>query len=409
MRSLPLLLAWRYLYTARQEKTLATMVKICFLGIAIATFCLTLVATIMRGFEKETYKTIQGCQASLTMQANGSHLAIENIEKVFKNEFPNLCYSPIDLQYIMIQDRKENISAIVMLKGIDPHKEAQTTSLEKKIIATTLQPPTLAHSLDNHGVLIGHHLARILNVTVGSEFSAYYVPDHETELQTITLKKTIMTVGGIFKTGIEEFDANLVLCSLEHLQEIFPQSGITAISIGHSPSIDQNVLKEQLKKRFHMNVYSWQDRYPALMAALTLEKYASFIVLLLIVFIASMTILSLLFMYITQKKTDIAILLAMGASPQMLQIIFICMGMIIACAATIAGLGTATLIGILMHHYISIELPDAYYVTHLPIALDFPIFILIFFLVMGISLFATWLPTRTIKYITLVDILRFET
>lgn len=404
----PLLLAWRYLYGSRQEKSIATMVKICFLGISVATFCLTLVATIMRGFEKETYQTIQGCQASLTLQSRGNQLAIEPIEKVFATEFPDLCYSPFDIQYIMIQDRKENIRNVVMLKGIDPVKEAQTTSLEKKIIETAQQPHTLVQALSNNAVLIGDQLAQMLRVTIGDEFHIYYVPEQETDSQTIKLEKATMMVGGIFKTGIQELDANLIICSLEHLQEIFPHSGITAISIGHPYSRDQKILKEQLKKRFKMNVYSWQDRYPALVAALTLETYASFIILTLIVLIASMTILSLLFMFITQKKTDIAVLQAMGASRSMLQTIFIIMGMIIASIAAVGGLLAAAVIGLIMKKYISIELPDAYYVTHLPIALEPQIFVLVFCIVMVISFFATWLPTRSINTCAIADVLRFE-
>lgn len=408
MTTFSLLLAWRYLRGAQQEKSLATMVKICFCGIAIGTFCLTLVAAIMRGFEKETYQTIQGCQASLTMQANGNHLAIDALEKILDTEFPKVSYSPTDMQYVMIQDRKENISNLVMLKAIDPEKEAKTTTLEKKITTTLEKTLSLESALHNNTVLIGHHLARSLRLSCGNTFSIFYVPDQEIGNRTLTLEKSIMTVGGIFKTGIEEFDANLIICSLPHLQKIFPNSGITSISIAHDSTIDQKTLKEQLKKRFKLQVYSWQDRYPALVAALTLETYASFIILMLIILVASMTILSLLFMQIAQKRGDIAILQAMGAATKLIRRTFITLGMIIAFSATSTGLLFALLIGFIMRKYISIELPDAYFVTHLPIALDPIIFSLVFCVVMIISFIATWLPTRNIGQITIADVLRFE-
>src|SRR5581483_11157325 len=109
MNHFPFLLAWRYLRNSKQEKSIATMAIISFLGIAIGTLCLTLVTTIMRGVEKATYQIIQGCHAPLTMQAHGNCLVFSAIEKVLNHEFPELNYSPGDIQYIMIQDTNNSI------------------------------------------------------------------------------------------------------------------------------------------------------------------------------------------------------------------------------------------------------------------------------------------------------------
>lgn len=408
MKQFSLLLAWRYLHATQQEKSISTMVKICFCGILIGTFCLALVAAIMHGFEKATYQTIQGCNPPLTMQAHGNQLAFDALEKVLLQEFPEIYYSPSDVQYIMMQDDAENITHLVALRGVDPCKEADITNLEKKIITRAKETPSMQNALINDSVLIGHQLARTLNLKKGKNFTIFFVPDHETGNRTITLEKAELVVGGIFKTGIEEFDTNLIICSLEHLKKLFPSSGVTAISIAPKNTVDENALKIRLKKRFNLNVYTWKDRYPALVAALTLESYASFITLTLIILVASMSILSLLFMQITQKRTDIAMLTIMGMPTKKIRSIFMVMGMSIAFFATVVGLLFAYCVGWILQNYVSIELPDAYFVTHLPVALEPHIFFIVFVVVIVISIVATWLPTRTIERINIADVLRFE-
>jgi len=409
MKNFSLHLAMRYLRGTRHEKSVATMVKISFFSIALSTMCLALVAIIMRGFEKETFKTIQGCHAPLCMQSYGNQLAFESIEKVLKNEFPHVYYSPSDIQYGMLEDRNGTLSHLVAVKGVDPLLEAQTTTLEKKILPHNNRTVSMTTALENRSILIGYQLARMLNLHVGQPLTIYYVPEQQSSKQTLSLAKASVLVGGIFKTGIEEFDANLILCSLTTLQSLFSESGISSLSITpHSDSINLEQLQHQLAQRFELPIHSWKDRYPALIAALKLETYASFIILCIIVLIASMSILSLLFMQITQKRGNIAILKTMGASTAMIKKIFIYMGLTIAFFGACVGLFFAFIIALLLHSYIRIELPDAYFVTQLPIALEPSIFVLVFSLVMIISCIATWLPTRSISDIKSADVLRFE-
>lgn len=403
-------LALRYLRGTQQERSLATMVKICFLGILISTFCLALVSAIMRGFEQATFKTLQGCHAPLTMQAHGKQLAYSALEKVFTTEFPYVSYSPSDLQYVMPHtDDETTINNLVALKGIDPTKENLTTILEQKILPNKHGIATLSDALSNNAVLMGYQLARSLRLHVGDEFTIYFVPEHEAGSRTITLSKATLTVGALFKTGIEEFDANLLISSLDTLHALFPTSGITSINIAYPATMEEGDVKEALQKRFKIPVYSWKDRYPALIAASKLETYASFIILSLIVLIASMSILSLLFMQITQKRSDIALLKIMGAPIRYIRTIFITMGILIALAGALIGLLSAFFVGLLLRHYICIELPDAYFISQLPVALDASIFFMVFIVVMAISFIATWLPTRSIETINCADVLRFET
>jgi lipoprotein-releasing system permease protein len=121
-----------------------------------------------------------------------------------------------------------------------------------------------------------------------------------------------------------------------------------------------------------------------------------------------MNIISLLFMQITQKRPDIAILKAMGMSHGSISSIFFIIGMTISCVASFFGLLAAVIASWLLQRYPFITLPDTYYVTHLPVAMNGEIIVAVFCVVIIFSLFATWLPIQRIRSINVSRVLRFE-
>jgi len=404
MNSLSLLLSWRYLVKTKQERSINTMIKICFLGIALGTFSLALVVAVMRGFERATHEHMQGIHAHIIMQAYGNEpLDFDAITRVLKNEFPEIIgIAPSNQHYGIIQNDSGQLSMLISIKGIDPSAESETTSLEKKILGNE----TLKNSVHENHVAIGEKLATKLHTSNGNQFQLLFAPETQDWSKTIHLDSANLIVGGVFKTGIEEFDSSLILCTLQQAQELFPDAGITSVQLKLKPKSDETALIKKLKKRFNLDCYSWKELYPALLAALKLEKYASFFILSLIILVASMSIISLLFMQITQKKTDIAILQTLGTSFTALRTIFFLIGFSIALCACIIGLMCAFLIGLLLKHYVHIELPDAYFASHLPIALDPEIFFIVFCVVMILSCLAAFLSIRKIDDLLIANTLK---
>jgi lipoprotein-releasing system permease protein len=216
-------------------------------------------------------------------------------------------------------------------------------------------------------------------------------------------------VAGIFDTGIEDFDANFVYCSSKFFQDIFPDHGITQIYAQAFNTSKENEVMTTLQKRLNMNVYSWKKLYSSLVSALELEKYAMFLILLLIILVASSNIISLLFMQITQKNKDIALLLIFGLSRSKIKNIFLVLSMILSVCAALSGLLCAYLVGIFLQNFRWIKLPDnIYYTTHLPVLMDIDLFLFIFFVVLTISFFASLIPLSKINMKNIATILRNE-
>ncbi len=410
MKRIILLLAWRYLLGTKQEKSISTMLIISFLGILIGSFALALVISIMNGFEKITHEKIQGIHSQIIIKSYNDTLDFEKISAVLEQEFPEIkAFSPSATQQVIIQqEESDDISNVVIIKGIDPQRESLVSRLEKKITASIHKKTTLSETIHENDIIIGEKLAKLLDVFLGDHVNLLFTPDEYARKRRITLNSEKARISGTFNTGIDEFDTGLIICSLSFLEKLFPNTGVTQINIKLKPDIDEYAVIDKLKKRIQLDAHSWKDLYPALVAALKLEKYAMFFILALIILVASMNIISVLFMHITQKRGDIAILKAMGLADNHISTIFLIIGMSIALVGSCVGLIAAFIVGWLLERYPFITLPDAYYVTHLPIRMEWHLFALVFVTIMILSFIAIWIPTRRTRKINITEVLRFE-
>ncbi len=401
------ILAWRYLTQKKQNTRMKIMLSICFFGIFIGSFALCLVLSIMNGFQVATHKQLKSINPELELHAFGQELQVATITKVLEQEFPEiLAASSYDIQQgLVFTSYEESPTTIVILKGVDPQTEERVSLINEKIISPAHQ--TISTILQHNAILIGKQLAQDLSLTVGDPIDLYFTTQ-KTKSKKITLSQKSLTIGGIFSTGIEEFDSNLIICSFTTLTSMFPQGCPTHISLQLQPSTNIEVLKKRLHARLPLQAISWQDRYPAIVAALQLEKYAMFFILALITLVASMNIIALLSMHISSKRTDIAILRAMGIPHTTIKHAFVLFGLIIAGTATIIGIICASMASWLIEHYPFITLPDAYYVSTLPANMESSIAILVFCVVMIVTCFALAIAIRMINTIQITHVLRFE-
>ena len=410
MKNVPLFLAWRYLIGAKKETSISTMVIICFLGIFIGTFALSLIASIMNGFEKVTHEKIKSINPQIIMHSNGQELNFTALKKALDSSFPEVqaCTPNSTKQLIVQKDNSQEEYSLCILKAIDPKSEQSVCDLESKIINNK---NTLAGIAGENKVIIGASMAENLNVKVGDKINLFYTDNKVIKSKKIKLDQETVTVGGIFKTGIEEFDTGLIISDFSLFNKIFPETGVTQISIKLKDKVNEEKFVQKLKTRFgefDINCYSWKELYPALVEALKLEKYAMFLILALITLVASMNIISLLFMQIIQKRGDIAILKSMGLSDRKISQIFFYLGMSVSIFGSIFGLICSFIAGLILENYPFITLPDAYYVTYLPAKMEWQIFVIVFIVVMLISFLSTWIPTRKTRKINISQVLRFE-
>lgn len=409
MNRVSLLLAWRYLKNTHNEQSISTMARLCFGGVFIGTFSLALVLSIMHGFEQVTHEKFRGIHAPIHIRAlDGDTLNTKALIEVFNNEFPEIAaYSPTDTQQVIIQSNNADTNfTIVALKGVVPALESALQTISKNFVPAYRDHTFIQALSDNH-IILGKKLAQELKVTIGDSVTLLYAREEQTRKQQLALDRATAQVGGIFDSGIDEFDSAMAICSLDFLQTLFDTEA-THVGISLKAGSDEQKTIDRLAHRSGLEVFSWKDLYPALVSALKLEKYAMFLILALITLVASMNIISLLFMQITHKRGDIAILKAMGMPDNSVKTIFILMGTGISFIGSLFGLIAAYIVGFFLDRYPLITLPDAYYVTHLPIHMTWSIVGIVAMITLVLGFLATWIPVSRIGTITIAKVLRME-
>ncbi len=399
----------RYLQAANQNSTIRTMIKICFFGIFIGSFSLALIVSVMKGFEQATYEKMQSIYPQIIIDADGQQLDYEQLATILQDpQYKIEHFAPQQAMQILCNSiESQDMPYVIQLKGIDPNLESHVTPLQNMILPKN-QPHFLEKLLYNNQVIIGKKLAQQLNLSTGSHINIIYTTEEDLTRQ-FDFERTKAIVTGLFDTGIDDFDANFVYCSSDFFNTIFPDHGITQIYAQACNDTQENDVINNLQERLHVNVYSWKKLYTSLVSALELEKYAMFLILLLIILVASSNIISLLFMQVTQKRKDIALLLTFGLTPKKVKKVFLALSMTISTIASLSGLLFAYIVGVFLQNYRWIQLPDnIYYTTYLPVLMETQLFLFIFFVVLTISFFASLIPLNKIKTKNIAIILRNE-
>lgn len=406
---LPLLLAFRFLKSSSQEHSISTMLKICFISIVLGTGSLTLVAAIMKGFEAATHTKLKGVHADLIIDASGKGINYPKLQDVLSSEYADsiAASSPTSLHHVMLQVALPETtglieSSICLLKAINPHTESQVSTLGDMI--TQSSAPSWK-SLTNKSIALGESLAQRLGLTLGSRVTMLFQDESRDATDSFTLDRKNVTVGALFKTGIHDFDEQVIIASYELVNEMYPER-VTQVALAIKDESRASEIKQSLQKKLSLEVLSWKDLYPPLVSALTLERYAMWLILMLVTLVASLTIVALLYMYTKHKIVDIALLKAMGMRDSAIKEVFLWIATLITCSATLCGITLAACCTWLLNTYPFIQLPDVYYVSHLPATLDVPIVIAVGLFALFVSLCAGLFPNTSLKTMRIARILK---
>jgi lipoprotein-releasing system permease protein len=154
---------------------------------------------------------------------------------------------------------------------------------------------------------------------------------------------------------------------------------------------------------------TWIDLNKPLFSALKLEKIALFLTIGLIVFVASLNIVTTLIMMVLEKQSDIAILTAMGATPRIIMHVFMLQGLIIGTIGTVVGAVLGIGVSWFLNTYRLIRLEaEIYSIPYVPFHVRFWDVVIISATALLISFFATLYPARSASRLNPVEVLRYE-
>lgn len=395
-------LAYKYGKSIFQQRGIHILLIFSSCATILASAALTITLCIVNGFHVSTHQTFSRIYGDCIVESKQGAIALDKFSTFLTQNFPNVVsWCPSSMQQILIYTHKDDQEPqSIVLKAIDPEAEWSAQEFPKLMLPSSSSKNFLTIWHPNT-VVVGERLAQHSMLKVGDSIDMLY-PTSITQ-QTVSFTRQRVIISGLYKTGLEDIDAHTIFCNFSLFNKLFPEDGVHSITLRLSLPSDQPSCMDLLKEKTDLLVYSWQDMYPAIIAALTLERYALLIVLVIIILLASLLIITTLCALIVYKKSDLKTLYQLGLSYTGLASIFILIGQGIAWCGSIIGISLGLLGCCMLKYKIPITLPDAYFSSCLPIEITWSVPIFVFCLTIGITLLASIVSYILIK--SLVDMI----
>jgi lipoprotein-releasing system permease protein len=383
----------------RHVRKRALQSGLTILGVAVGVMVLITALSLTNGFIGELIDSTLQATPHLTLQSFDGSTFLHNPETLRKlTSRPEVvAAAPFLTGQALIARRADRSLGLkgnqgfTQLIGIDPVLEQEVLDLP----ALSQQSAAIA---TKNGIVLGNSLAlRQLRVTPGDEII----------VNDITGNRAFFYVAGTFEVGNELIDGLISYLSISSLQEYLGIDGeISGYHIRLYEPDKANAIGIKLGERFNLQPFSWEHLFSNLIHQLRLQKALISAVVFLIVLVAAMGIANILVLTVAEKTEEIAILRALGTSSRQILAIFTIEGLLLGITGTLIGI----LLGLGASLYFRFQpypLPgDLYFITQLPVELQWPDFMWVSILSITTSVLAGLLPARRASNLLPADILR---
>ncbi|MBK7107361.1 MAG: ABC transporter permease [Ignavibacteriae bacterium] len=400
-------IANRYIKSKKGAKFLSLISVITIAGIALGITVLIMAISILNGFDKTVSENIIKFNSHINISGFGSK-NLENFSAIsdkIKSELGKKysTFSPYISQKVLIS--KKEFTDGIILTGIDSIFAEQ--SLRKILINGNLNL-----SENDFNIIIGKKLASNFKLKVGDFINIIALKNDE--IPSLTNMPTIeqFKISGIYESGMAEYDdiyAYINFSTSKSLFEIKDEISGYNINLKNISEIDSVKEKLQSVLPYPHYVRTYRDINKHIFTWLELQQKPIPIVLGLIIIVAVFNIVGALLMLIIQKTEAIGVLKSMGAKRKQIIQIFVFQGLFLAGVGIILGNLFAFVLSWLQNNYKIISLPEQiYYLSSVPIFIDFKIYILISVLGIILAFFASLIPSFIASRIQPITAIKFN-
>jgi len=389
----------RFLRFDKEQPFIFLSALLAFSGIALGVMVLIIAMALMNGFDNEFKKKLTVMNYPLTIQPKFYGTANTDLLNDLRSQFPELSFSPYVTSAVLSRSGDQMEGGYLF--GVDFKSEAAVNSVVKEGLRAGVP--------EGFEVMVGKSLHEEFLLKKGDKLT-YIFTQMEPGGLALTPKIKRFAEVSTFNSGLSAYDKGFSYTSLDALQRILgiPANLYDGIHV-HSPNPEADIKRISAVLPDTVSIRGWWEDNGNFFAALKMEKMSLFIVLMLIILIAAINIISSLLMTVMNRRSEIALLISLGASKEEVKKIFLVLGIVIG----ILGIATGTILGLfgiwVLGTFQIISLPaDVYPTSTLPLDLSMVDFFSIIIGAFVIVLLSAWYPAKKASEVDVLTVLRNE-
>ncbi len=415
------MIAWRYLRARRSEGGVSVMTWISLIGITLAVFALIATLAVRSGFRSEFVGTILGANAHATVYAHGEVTEAGRLDRTI-TDYADLAQGLSAVPGV--RHAAPLVKGQVMANRADRNAGVQVYGIRAEDLA---QVPGVAQSEEawgdlsrfDEGIALGSGVARTLGLRIGDKVKLISPNGVKTAFGT-SPRVNAYEVVYVFTAGRYDIDSTRAYLPFAEAQSYFNREGVAdeiEVMVEDPEAIDSYVVPLLSAAGQSYGVWTWRDSSGGFLRALEVEDNVMFVILSILVLIATMNIVSGLIMLVKNKGRDIGILRTIGLSEgSVMRIFFIC-GSITGVIGTVMGVLLGCLFAIYIDPIFSfvnyamgggVWDPSIRGIYALPAELRAGDVISAVALSLGLSFLVTIFPARRAARLNPVEALRYE-
>lgn len=407
-------LALRHL-RSREKRRLARVTALLAVGgIAVGVAALIVALALANGFRDEIRdKILQGSAHLTVMRSDGQAMpdyrkvaarvaGLEGVKSAAGTTYDGA---------VLIGSKG---SAYAVLRGIDGSHNQSILDISRSLIdgsATPLFETTTTDSNPGHedlpSVIVGAELSKRVGLQVGETVQIISAnPGFSSSISN----KRYVRVAGMFRSGLFEYDATWVYLPLR-TAAAFAGGAHTAtvisVQVGDINTVKDTAAKMRESLGDSYTIIDWQEANRPLFTALALERRIGVVIIALIILTAALNITTTLILVVMERRRDIAVLNAMGATGRSIMGIFVIEGAIVGAVGALLGVSLGIAATVLANRFKLISLPaDVYSISNVPLNLQLRDVLTAACVAFALTIIATIYPARAASRVRPAEMLR---
>lgn len=397
--NLALRIAKRYLISKKSTNAINIISGVSMVGMMVGTAALILVLSVFNGFEDLVTSLYNTFNPDLKIvPVNGKVFDPDSLQLVQIRQIEGVrAVSEVLEENALLRYREKDY--ITRLKGVDSVYR-EVTQVDSAIIDGIFR---LTESEVDCAVL-GLGVLSSLGVNLQNQFArlTVFMPRREGKVSTFMPEQAFQQASllpvGVFAIQ-QDFDSKYAIVPMRFMRQLlnYPTQ-VSAIEIALQPKANPKTVKAALEKITGAKELKVLDRYQQdefLYKVMKTEKWAVYFILTFILIVSAFNIIGSLSMLVIEKKQDVSILIAMGATRGFIRRIFFFEGVLLSLVGSSIGVGMAVVLCLVQQHYKLIKLQGAsFLIDAYPVSMRITDFVLVFATVVVISVLASVFPAR---------------